>query len=140
MIESSNRNDFQSLVRVFAHRNEPVHIPASMGACMIKGYNNWDRVARYKRQCGENFDFNHMKAYRELYQDTFLILSDAEYSGVTAEMLGLSDDEWHKLSKLIRRARSYPLLYPAVFRFSQKPPLGRIYRRLHGHRSCHWKI
>ena len=27
-----------TLVRVFAHRNEPVEIPYSMGACMVKGY------------------------------------------------------------------------------------------------------
>lgn len=102
VIETSNRYDFETLVQVFAHRNEPVVIPASMGACMVKGYNNWDRVAQYKLQCGASFDFNQMKAHKELYQDVFLIVTDTEYSGVPAQMLGLVDDEWRKLSLVIR--------------------------------------
>lgn len=103
VIETSHRHDFETLVRVFSHRNEPVPIPASMGACMIKGYNNWDRVARCQQQCGASFSFEQMKAQKELYQDTFLILTDAEYSGVSAEMLGLTKDHWCKLSMIIRR-------------------------------------
>lgn len=103
VIETSCRTDFETLVRVFSYRNEPVQIPVSMGGCMIKGYNNWDRIARYKLECGESFDFNRLKTQKELYQDVFLILTDAEYSGVTADMLGLPDDEWRQLSLVIRR-------------------------------------
>ncbi|MDD3852447.1 MAG: hypothetical protein PHD40_02175 [Syntrophomonadaceae bacterium] len=103
VIETGNRKDFETLVRVFSHRNEPVTIPASMGACMIKGYNNWDRVSRYREKCGESFSFEHMKTQKELYQDTFLILTDAEYSGVPAHMLNLDTDEWRRLSVIIRR-------------------------------------
>lgn len=102
VMETNNRNDFETLVRTFAHRNEPVAIPPSMGACMIKGYNNWDRVAQYKLKCGTSFDFNHMKEHKELYQDTFLIVTNAEYSGVPAQMLRLTGDEWRKLSLVIR--------------------------------------
>jgi hypothetical protein len=103
VIETGHRNDFETLVRLFSRRNEPADIPASMGACMIKGYNNWDRVAKYKQKCGKDFDFNEMKTHKELYQDTFLILTDNEYSGVPAQMLGLADDEWRNLSMVIRR-------------------------------------
>lgn len=103
VIETEGRHDFESLVRAFSRRNEPEEIPASMGACMIKGYNNWDRVAQYKKECGEAFDFNYMKDHRELYQDKFLILSQAEYSGVPAEQLGLAEDEWQEISRKIRR-------------------------------------
>ena len=103
VIEASERRDFETLVQVFYHRNEPAAIPSSLGAYMIKGYNNWDRVARYKRNSGREFDFNYLKAHRELYQDVFLILTDAEYSGVPADMLGLAEDEWRKLSLVIRR-------------------------------------
>lgn len=102
VIETHNRNDFETLVRVFSYRNEPVKIPASMGACLIKGYNNWDRVARYKNTT-ENFDFNQMKSQKELYQDTFIILNNNFYSGVPSAMLGLADEQWSKLSMLIRR-------------------------------------
>jgi hypothetical protein len=103
VIETSSRSDFETLVRVFCHRNEPAAIPASIGSCMIKGYNNWDRVAKYKQKRGADFDFNEMKTRKELYQDPFIILTDAEYSGVPAQMLGLADDEWRRLSMLIRR-------------------------------------
>ncbi len=103
VIQTSNRHDFETLVQVFSHRNQPVAIPPSMGACMIKGYNNWDRVAKYKQKYGEHFNFSAMKAHKELYQDVFLILTDTEYSSVPAQMLGLNDDEWRKLSMVIRR-------------------------------------
>ncbi len=103
VIETSNRSDFETLVRIFSHRNEPAPIPASMGACMIKGYNNWDRVARYRQKCGEQFDFNAMKDHPEIYRDVFLILTDTEYSGVPAPMLGFTDAEWRRLSMVIRR-------------------------------------
>lgn len=103
VIETSNRNDFVTLVRIFSYRNEPVAIPASMGACMIKGYNNWDRVAKYRRKMGADFDFKQMQAQKELYQDAFLILTDNEYSGVPAAMLGLTEADWQRLSMIIRR-------------------------------------
>ncbi|MTI83402.1 MAG: hypothetical protein FH756_05725 [Firmicutes bacterium] len=110
-----NRSDFETLVRVFSKRNEPVNVPPSMEACMIKGYNNWDRVKKYKEKWHkgnshkENLDFlwglefEKMKSRRELYQDTFLILSDKEYSNVPAEMLGISQDKWRRLSLVVRR-------------------------------------
>lgn len=103
VMETNNRNDFETLVRVFARRNEPMAIPASMGACLVKGYNNWDRVARHRQKCGAGFSFEQMKTHKELYQDVFLILTDTEYSGVPAQMLGLADDEWRQLSMVIRR-------------------------------------
>ena len=115
VIQVTNRNDFETLVRVFFHKNEPVPIPSSMGACMITGYNNWDRVKKYKEKWHsdngfkENMDllwqleFEKMKSQTELYQDKFLILSDKEYSNVSAEMLGIPGDEWRRLSLVIRR-------------------------------------
>lgn len=115
VIQVNNRNDFETLVRVFAHRNEPVLIPPSMGACMIKGYNNWDRVKKYKdKWLSDNgyqetpdllwrLEFEKIKSQTELYRDSFLILSDKEYSNVPAEMLGIADDEWRRLSLVLRR-------------------------------------
>ena len=40
-----NREDFVSLLQAITKRNEPIPIPASMGACMVAGYNNWDRIS-----------------------------------------------------------------------------------------------
>ena len=44
-----NRDDFVSLVQALATRNEPKLVPHSMGACMIKGFNNWDRIREYRK-------------------------------------------------------------------------------------------
>ncbi len=115
VIQTGNRADFETLVRVLACRNEPVSVPPSMGACLVKGYNNWDRVKKYRadweKSIGnkDNLDilwrleFQRLKSSPELYQDRFLILTDSGYSNVTAGMLGLPENEWRRLSLVIRR-------------------------------------
>lgn len=115
VIYTENRIDFETLVQVLAHKNEPVIIPPSMGACFVKGFNNWDRIKKHRRQWEPGVDgkadlellwsqeFRKFKASPELYQDRFLILTNNEYSNVPAEMLGLTGDKWRQLSYLIRR-------------------------------------
>jgi hypothetical protein len=106
---TTNRNDFVSLVRAITKRNEPVDIPDSMGACMVAGYNNWDRIRRYKQQWLVNNsesawseEFKRLIAQKELYQDRFIILSDGFYSNVQPEKLGLTAEKWRGLSLTIR--------------------------------------
>lgn len=127
---TKNREDFVTLVRAITKRNEPVAIPDSMGACMVAGYNNWDRIRRYRQQWlaarqqetenrqqgqeGYEFDlkdsselawsaeFKRLIARKELYQDRFIILSDGFYSNVKPEELGLTADEWRSVSLTIR--------------------------------------
>lgn len=115
VIRTGNRTDFATLVRVLAHKNEPVSVPPSMGACLVKGYNNWDRIKKYKAGWARNnsgpgspdllwsLELDRLKASPELYQDRFLILTDNEYSNVPAAMFGLPEDEWRRLSLVIRR-------------------------------------
>lgn len=108
-----NRNDFVTLVQALARKNEPKPIPDAMGACMIAGYNNWDRIQQYKKvwkqknkgssQADWKTEFQTLVANKELYQDRFMILSNGPYSGVRAEELQLSEDEWRRLSLIIRR-------------------------------------
>ena len=108
------RPDFVSLVQALSRRNEPEKVPESMGACMVKGFNNWDRIRTHRKKwekanpgrCSEEDwreEFKNIVPRRELYQDTFIILSREEYSGVPAEEMGLSQQEWRDLSLLIRR-------------------------------------
>jgi hypothetical protein len=47
---AGNREDFVSLVQALTKRNEPQPIPESMGACIVKGFNNWDRIRQYRQQ------------------------------------------------------------------------------------------
>ncbi|MBC6421591.1 MAG: hypothetical protein GDA38_08585 [Hormoscilla sp. SP12CHS1] len=42
------REDFVSLVQALTKRNEPHPIPDSMGATMVSGFNNWDRIRQYR--------------------------------------------------------------------------------------------
>ncbi|SHH18736.1 DUF7005 family protein [Desulfosporosinus lacus] len=113
LIITRHRNDFVSLVRALAMKNEPQPIPDSMGALIISGYNNWGRVRDYRRMWegkerkwgGENWqqEFRRLIPQKELYQDRFIILSNGFYSAVQASELGISSEEWREASLVIRR-------------------------------------
>src|SRR4029078_12572090 len=97
-----------------AKRNEPEPIPDSMGAMMISGFNNWDRINGLKEkwhaehegdELGETWEHEfqtNVVPRKELYQDKFIILSDGPYSGIGADEMGLSHEEWQRLSRIIR--------------------------------------
>ena len=114
VLVAGHKPDFVSLVQALSRRNEPEKIPRSMGACMVKGFNNWDRIRSYRekwentnpgRCSGDHWreEFQKIVPRKELYQDTFMILSREDYSGVPAEEMGFSREEWRSLSLLIRR-------------------------------------
>lgn len=108
-----HRSDFETLLRAFSKRNEPAPVPASQGACMIAGYNNWDRIAELRRQWesgaladgSSTWDecFARLQPQKDLYQDRFILLSDGGYSGVSAESVGVDEAEWRAASLIIRR-------------------------------------
>jgi hypothetical protein len=112
---ASEREDFVTLVRVFSARNEPVPVPDAMGACIVTGLNNWDRVRRHRlafeagrdSPAGEAAwpeEFARMVPRPELYQDRFIILSRGPYSAVAASDMGLDESAWLERSLAIRRA------------------------------------
>ncbi|MBK5242253.1 hypothetical protein [Clostridium sp.] len=105
-----NNYDFEKLVQALVYRNEPIEIPNSMGACIVKGYNNWDRIRRLREKwTNENKDgfwqeeFKKIIPNKDLYQDKFIILSNKFYSGITPNQVGINEDEWKKISRIIRR-------------------------------------
>jgi hypothetical protein len=124
VILPGNREDFVSLVRSLTKRNEPQFIPDSMGACMVAGYNNWDRIRRYRQQwerenpanCSETAwttEFKRLIPDKNRYQDRFIILSDGFYSNVSPSDIGLPESEWRRLSLTIRlETRMHSLPYP----------------------------
>lgn len=110
---AADREDFVALVQALTLRNEPKPVPDSMGACMIAGFNNWDRVYQYRQRweaehptdCSEADwakEFQRFIAQKSLYQDRFILLSSGPYSAVAAADLGLSAGEWQRLSLAIR--------------------------------------
>ena len=107
------REDFVSLVQALAMRNEPKPVPDSMGACIVSGFNNWDRIRQYRHQwktanptaSSESdwvAEFQRLAPQKALYQDRFIILSDGPYSAVAASSLGLEAADWQRLSSIIR--------------------------------------
>lgn len=113
VVVASAREDFVTLVRAFTCRNEPVPVPDSMGACLVKGLNNWDRIAKYRREWETRAkstdgaawaeEFRQLIPRKELYQDRFILLSRGPYSAVSAEEAGLPQEEWLARSLVIRR-------------------------------------
>ncbi|MBN1219848.1 MAG: hypothetical protein JXM69_13045 [Anaerolineae bacterium] len=110
LLITGDRADFVALVQALTHANEPHPIPDSMGAAMVAGYNNWERVRQYRQQWQQSNpfgnwaeEFKRLAEQPELYQDRFIILSDGPYSGVTAPEMGLSVDKWQQVSLTIRR-------------------------------------
>lgn len=110
---ASRRADFEALVRALTRKNEPTPVPASMGACVVGGYNNWGRVAQLRRhwEAGEervdgaaewSAAFAVLKGRRELYQDRFILLSDGPYSGVPAQEMGVEPEAWRRASITLR--------------------------------------
>uniref|UniRef100_B8HRT4 Uncharacterized protein n=1 Tax=Cyanothece sp. (strain PCC 7425 / ATCC 29141) TaxID=395961 RepID=B8HRT4_CYAP4 len=110
----AERADFVTLVQALAHYNEPHPIPDSMGACMIQGLNNWDRIHRYKQQwsagkslfeisLGWPTAFKELKTQTALYQDRLIVLNRGYYSNVAPQSLNLSSQEWLETSLQIRR-------------------------------------
>jgi len=107
------RDDFITLIRALTMRNEPGPVPDAMGATIVSGYNNWDRIQTLRRKwekenqeiiavTGLAEEFRRIVAKKELYQDRFIILSAGPYSAVSAGQIGLSEEEWKRASLTIR--------------------------------------
>ncbi|KYC37619.1 hypothetical protein WA1_39840 [Scytonema hofmannii PCC 7110] len=111
-IVTGNRKDFVSLVQALTQKNEPQPVPDSMGACIVSGYNNWERIRQYRQQWENqqaqysetdwNNEFKRLIPHKELYQDRFIIVSPGFYSNIAASDLGLSETQWQQLSLKIR--------------------------------------
>jgi hypothetical protein len=112
VILATTREDFVALVRALAHRNEPRVIPDAVGATIIGGYNNWDRIASLRRaweaDSTSGSPLEWAARWREivrepgLYQDRFIVLGSGPYSGAAAADVGLGEAEWTRSSLAIR--------------------------------------
>ena len=113
VILATTREDFVSLVRALGHMNEPWPIPDAVGASIIGGFNNWDRIASLRRAWeasdpASSSPLGWTARWREivrdpgLYQDRFIVLGSGPYSGKTAADVGLGEAEWTRSSIAIR--------------------------------------
>jgi hypothetical protein len=114
LLQTPERDDFVTLVQALAWRNEPAPVPASQGACLVVGLNNWDRIRQLRQAwnsanpldaagTGWPAHFQTIQQRKELYQDSLILLSEGNYSNVSAADLGMSDAAWREVSQVIRR-------------------------------------
>lgn len=112
VIMAGERADFEALVRAFAERNEPVALPIAMGACLVDGLHNWDRVARHRQASDAALEPERGAAGgarsaslgkdKKRYQDRVLLLGSGPYGAVPAAAAGRGEQEWLRDSLRIR--------------------------------------
>ena len=112
VIVAADRKDFELLVQALTRRNEPSPVPASIGACMVAGYTNVERLRRLKKRWwdGQPFptesgwmrEFKTLLPTKGVYQDRFVLASTSPYSAVPFDRLGLAPETWERLSLAIR--------------------------------------
>jgi len=117
VVVAAAREDFEALIQAFTERNEPVPVPASMGACLVRGLNNWSRIADYRRrweaeqgtedEAAWAEEFKRLIPQKPLYQDRLVILSRGPYSAVAATDIGVDQAAWVDRSLIIRREHEF---------------------------------
>jgi hypothetical protein len=119
IITIPNQEDFKAILQCLLYKNNPVTIPDSMGAVLINGLNNWQKIANLKRDwlathSAESWSkellINILPNY-SLYKDNLIIISRKPYSNVSAEQLGLNDTLWLSYSISIRIQHEFTHLY-----------------------------
>jgi hypothetical protein len=119
ILKIPDNQDFIQIIQSLLHKNNPTFVPLSMGACLINGINNWDRLHTLKNNWiannpignwNEEFSKNIIPN-PTLFKDKIVILSTKPYSNVPANSLGLSDDVWKNYSYSIRLEHECTHLY-----------------------------
>lgn len=114
-----DNQDFVRVVQCLLHKNNPQPVPASMGASLVNGINNWDRIQALKKNWLQTnsaetwpreFSANILP-HPDLYKDKLILLSTKPYSNVLADRLGLAEDVWARYSLSIRLEHECTHLY-----------------------------
>jgi hypothetical protein len=106
VIVADTRSDFVALVRAFTERNEPAPVPDALGACLVSGLNNWDRINAHRETwpAGRaDEEWRRLVANKPLHQDRLLLLSRGHYGGTRADAVGLDETDWLARSLVVRR-------------------------------------
>lgn len=116
VLTTTERGDFETLVRALACRDEPAALGPAVNAQIVTGFVNWERVARYREgwsagrdplevQLAWPAELRRVAAHETWrYQDRFLVTRVHRYSDVGAAELGLEigEDEWRERSTQLR--------------------------------------
>ncbi|MCR5789631.1 MAG: hypothetical protein K6G83_07055 [Lachnospiraceae bacterium] len=109
------RKDFETFLRIMGHRCEAVEIPKTQGASLLDGVINWRKIYareeeffREEEEKGNpdpdwSSEFRRFTSDKKNYLDVIIVLSTGPYSAVSAERMGMPEEEWLTLSSVIRR-------------------------------------
>ncbi len=111
VITLHDRQDFELFLQIMANRCVPKDIPGTQGASILDGVINWTKIrahkARFYQENGPDADwdseFDRFTSDRKNFKDARVVLSWGPYSAVSSERIGLSEEEWPRLSDIIRR-------------------------------------
>ena len=119
VLKVPDSQDFIKFVQALLHKNNPVPVPASMGALLVNGINNWDRLNALKNDWiinnpGGNWNEEFLKNVLpnpSLFKDKIIILSTKPYSNVSADSLKIPATAWKIYSYSIRLEHECTHLY-----------------------------
>lgn len=103
-----HREDFEHALRALAYGCEPREILPSVGANIISGLANWEKIRAHQREylLGGGTDwhgeFRRFTSDKANYRDTLILLSSGYYSGISPEQMGLTPEKWREKSLVIR--------------------------------------
>ena len=104
-----DRGDFEHCIRALAHRCENRDIPPTMGASIISGLINWEKIRKHKEEYvaggGDDWsaEFARFTSDSRNYRDTIIVLSRGYYSALSPADAGFPEKEWLELSYTIRK-------------------------------------
>jgi hypothetical protein len=114
-----DKEDFIKILQCLLYKNNPKPVPQSMGAVLINGLNNWQKIANLRSDWlasrtvddwKRGFYLNILPKYN-LYKDKLIIISTKPYSNVSAKQLGLNESLWLSYSISIREEHECTHLY-----------------------------
>ncbi len=112
---TSNRDDFETLVRALIFHHEPGPTNHSVNAQMISGFLNWERVRAYQAEWITRRGFASITKWPQEKQrvaagekwrfyDRLMLVCEHPYSSLTAGELGLqmNEEQWLQTSTVLR--------------------------------------
>ena len=106
-----DRADFELFLQIVAHKCVPKEIPATQGAAILDGVINWTKIRAHEKAFHEangpdadwDAEFARFTSDRKNFKDALVVLSRGPYSAIPAEKAGYPEEEWLKLSHIIRK-------------------------------------
>ena len=109
------RADFVLFLQIMAHRCTATVIPDTQGAMFLDGVIDWPKIRAHKEaffaseaEQGRLFpdwpaEFKRFTADKANYTDELIVLSEGPYSGIGAERVGMTEEDWLHRSLIIRK-------------------------------------